>query len=43
MDKGKYEKKEDQKKKKKENNIIFIKGEWIKGSVRGRKEKQKRK
>jgi hypothetical protein len=41
MDKGKYGRKKEQKKK--ENNIIFIGGEWIKGSVRGKKNKQKKK
>jgi hypothetical protein len=31
------------KNKKKENNVVFIRGEWIKGSMGGRRAKKKRK
>jgi hypothetical protein len=39
MDKEKYGKKEKQKKK--ENDVVLMRGEWIKGSMEGKKEKKK--
>jgi hypothetical protein len=41
MIKGKYGKKKRQRRK--ENDVVFIWGEWIKGSMGGRTKKEKRK